>query len=193
MALHGPHGLRPFNGIQRFSQTVRIRGDAHLPLAQISGEHGVVATFTSPVGRDLFIGEHCAKPGAPVHRGVAQIRQAVAGKDVGLFAFGEVPPRTAIRRFTGAVFELCDQFFDGAGAAKRPLPVGCFWVVPRVVDGQGNPLANQIVTFNVNGVFYNKVTNDEGIASLNIRLMKGEYIITSIYNGFETGNTIKIQ
>lgn len=63
----------------------------------------------------------------------------------------------------------------------------------RVVDGQGNPLANQIVTFNVNGVFYNKVTNDEGITSLNIRLMKGEYIITSIYNGFETGNTIKIQ
>ena len=63
----------------------------------------------------------------------------------------------------------------------------------RVVDGQGNPLANQIVTFNVNGVFYNKVTNDEGIASLNIRLMKGEYIITSMYNGFETGNTIKIQ
>nr|WP_301868304.1 Ig-like domain repeat protein [Methanobrevibacter smithii] len=63
----------------------------------------------------------------------------------------------------------------------------------RVVDGQGNPLANQIVTFNVNGVFYTKVTNDEGIASLNIRLMKGEYIITSIYNGFETGNTIKIQ
>lgn len=63
----------------------------------------------------------------------------------------------------------------------------------RVVDGQGNPLANQIVTFNVNGVFYNKVTNDEGIASLNIRLMKGEYIITSIYNGFETGNTIKIR
>ena len=63
----------------------------------------------------------------------------------------------------------------------------------RVVDGQGNPLANQIVTFNVNGVFYNKVTNDEGIASLNINLIKGEYIITSMYNGFETGNTIKIQ
>lgn len=63
----------------------------------------------------------------------------------------------------------------------------------KVVDGQGNPLANQNVTFNVNGVFYNKVTNDEGIASLNIKLMKGEYIITSMYDGFETGNTIKIQ
>lgn len=63
----------------------------------------------------------------------------------------------------------------------------------KVVDGQGNPLANQNVTFNVNGVFYNKVTNDDGIASLNIKLMKGEYIITSMYDGFETGNTIKIQ
>lgn len=63
----------------------------------------------------------------------------------------------------------------------------------RVVDGQSSPLANQIVTFNINGVFYNRITDDEGIASLNIRLMKGEYIITSIYNGFETGNTIKIQ
>ena len=62
----------------------------------------------------------------------------------------------------------------------------------KFLDGQGNPLANQNVTFNVNGVFYNKVTNDEGIASLNIKLMKGEYIITSMYNGFETGNTIKI-
>lgn len=63
----------------------------------------------------------------------------------------------------------------------------------KVVDGQGNPLANQNVTFNVNDVFYNKVTNDDGIASLNIKLMKGEYIITSMYDGFETGNTIKIQ
>ena len=63
----------------------------------------------------------------------------------------------------------------------------------QTLDGQGKPLVNQNVTFNVNGVFYNKVTNDDGIASLNIRLMKGEYIITSIYNGFETGNTIKIQ
>ena len=62
-----------------------------------------------------------------------------------------------------------------------------------LIDGQGKPYANQNITFNVNGVFYNKVTNDEGIASLNIKLMKGEYIITSMYDGFETGNTIKIQ
>ncbi len=60
------------------------------------------------------------------------------------------------------------------------------------LDGQGKPLANQNVSFNVNGVFYHKVTNKDGIASLGIRLMSGEYIITSHWNDFQTGNTIKI-
>ena len=60
------------------------------------------------------------------------------------------------------------------------------------LDGQGKPLANQNVSFNVNGVFYHKVTNKDGIASLGIRLMSGEYIITSYWNDFQTGNTIKI-
>ena len=60
------------------------------------------------------------------------------------------------------------------------------------LDGQGKPLANQNVSFNVNGVFYHKVTNKDGIASLGIRLMAGEYIITSYWNDFQTGNTIKI-
>ena len=60
------------------------------------------------------------------------------------------------------------------------------------LDGQGKPLANQNVSFNVNGVLYHKVTNNDGIASLGIRLMSGEYIITSYWNDFQTGNTIKI-
>ena len=62
----------------------------------------------------------------------------------------------------------------------------------QVLDGQGNPLANQNVSFNVNGVFYHKVTDKDGIASLNIRLMTGQYIITSYWNSFQVGNTIKI-
>ena len=62
----------------------------------------------------------------------------------------------------------------------------------QTLDGQGKPLANQNVSFNVNGVFYHKVTNEDGIASLKIRLMSGEYIITSSWNNFQTGNTIKI-
>ena len=62
----------------------------------------------------------------------------------------------------------------------------------QTLDGQGNPLANQNVSFNVNGVFYHKVTDDNGFASLTIRLMSGKYIITSSWNDFQTGNTIII-
>ena len=62
----------------------------------------------------------------------------------------------------------------------------------KTVDGQGKPLANQTVTFNVNGVFYHKVTDNEGIASLNINLNPGEYIITSIWNNYPVGNKITI-
>ena len=62
----------------------------------------------------------------------------------------------------------------------------------QTLDGQGKPLANQNVTFNINGVFYNKVTDDNGVVSLTIRLMSGKYIITSYWNDFQTGNTIII-
>ncbi|BDF81219.1 right-handed parallel beta-helix repeat-containing protein [Methanobrevibacter smithii] len=62
----------------------------------------------------------------------------------------------------------------------------------QTLDSQGKALANQTVSFNVNGVFYHRITNEDGIASLKIRLMSGEYIITSYWNNFQTGNTIKI-
>ena len=62
----------------------------------------------------------------------------------------------------------------------------------QTLDGHGKPLANQNVSFNVNGVFYHKVTGDDGVASLTINLMSGKYIITSYWNDFQTGNTIII-
>ena len=62
----------------------------------------------------------------------------------------------------------------------------------QTLDSQGKALANQTVSFNVNGVFYHRITNEDGIASLRIRLISGEYIITSYWNNFQTGNTIKI-
>ena len=61
-----------------------------------------------------------------------------------------------------------------------------------LVDGQGKPYAGQSVTFNINGVFYNRPTDSSGTAKLNINLMPGEYIITSSYNGSSIANTIKI-
>lgn len=62
----------------------------------------------------------------------------------------------------------------------------------KLVDGEGKAFANQNVTFNINGVFYNRTTDNDGIALLNINLMAGEYIITSMYGNSAIANTIKI-
>lgn len=50
----------------------------------------------------------------------------------------------------------------------------------RFVKGNGDRLANVNVTFNINGVFYTRQTNNDGLATLNINLMPGKYIITAI-------------
>ena len=62
-----------------------------------------------------------------------------------------------------------------------------------LLDGEGKPLKNTNVIFNINGVFYTRTTNENGIAKLNINLMPGEYIITSSYNGLNIANTVKIK
>ncbi|WP_407432058.1 Ig-like domain repeat protein [Methanobrevibacter sp.] len=46
-------------------------------------------------------------------------------------------------------------------------------------DGEGNPLPNINVTFNIHGVFYTRTTNSTGWAKLNINLLQGKYIITA--------------
>ena len=62
----------------------------------------------------------------------------------------------------------------------------------KLVDGKGNPFKGESISFNINGVFYSRVTDGDGIARLNINLMRGEYIITSSYNGSNIANTIMI-
>ncbi len=61
-----------------------------------------------------------------------------------------------------------------------------------VLDNHGMPANNQLVTFNINGVFYNRYSNSLGEVFLNINLIKGEYIITSSYNGLDISNKITI-
>ena len=61
-----------------------------------------------------------------------------------------------------------------------------------LLDGTGKPLANEKITFNINGVFYTRTTNTDGIAKLNINLQQGEYIITSQYKDATTSNTVKV-
>ena len=63
----------------------------------------------------------------------------------------------------------------------------------KVLDGYGNPLVGAKVTFNINGVFYERTTNENATAKLNINLAPGNYIITSTYNGGSVSNSIVVQ
>ena len=62
------------------------------------------------------------------------------------------------------------------------------------LDGAGNPLVNQDITFNINGVFYTRTTDASGVAKLNINLPPGKYIITAInnVNGEMHSNNIEV-
>lgn len=63
----------------------------------------------------------------------------------------------------------------------------------KILDNQGYPYPNQSVNFNINGVIYKRITNENGVANLNINLQPGKYIITSMYNGMSVSNTIIIK
>ena len=62
----------------------------------------------------------------------------------------------------------------------------------KLLDDNGNRLSGKNVTFNINGVFYNRLTDSNGIAHLNINLGEGNYIITSKYGDMAISNTVRI-
>lgn len=64
--------------------------------------------------------------------------------------------------------------------------------VVKALDDRGNPCAGVDVVFNINGVFYTKTTDENGVAALSINLNPGEYIITSQFNGYQVSNTISV-
>ena len=63
----------------------------------------------------------------------------------------------------------------------------------KIIGDDGNVVgAGEPVTFNVNGVFYTRETDEFGIAKLNINLPPGDYVITAEYKGCKVSNDIKV-
>lgn len=62
------------------------------------------------------------------------------------------------------------------------------------LDYDGNPLANVTITFEVNNVFYNRTTDSDGRAKLNINLLPREYniISTNTITGQRYPNLIRV-
>lgn len=65
--------------------------------------------------------------------------------------------------------------------------------VATLLDAKGKLYPNQAVLFNINGVFYNRTTDNNGQAKLNINLWPGEYIITSMFNEASISNRVIVK
>ncbi|WP_019268714.1 right-handed parallel beta-helix repeat-containing protein, partial [Methanobrevibacter smithii] len=61
-----------------------------------------------------------------------------------------------------------------------------------VYNKDGSLAVNKEVTFNINGVFYTKTTDKNGVASLGIALRPGNYTITTMYDGLDIGNRVSV-
>lgn len=68
---------------------------------------------------------------------------------------------------------------------------GVFRIV--LYNNTGGVFSNQLILFNINGVFYKRITDINGAAFLNIHLPKGKYLISSSYGDFTISNTIIIK
>ena len=63
----------------------------------------------------------------------------------------------------------------------------------RLLDNNGNPVGKGVsALFNINGVFYNRTSDENGYVKLNINLNPGDYIITAEYDGYKVSNNIKV-
>lgn len=62
------------------------------------------------------------------------------------------------------------------------------------LGNDGNPLVNTTVTFNINGVIYNRDTNEKGVARLNINLLPNTYTLTAYHplSNLDIGYTVTV-
>ena len=62
----------------------------------------------------------------------------------------------------------------------------------KVLNGIGDFYPNQKVSININGIFYEIISDNEGIARLPITLNPGSYIATATWNNYSTSNLITV-
>ncbi|MCF0227013.1 MAG: transglutaminase, partial [Methanobrevibacter sp.] len=72
-----------------------------------------------------------------------------------------------------SIFVADDLYIVYGNSSKFPV---------TLLNLTGIPLAGEVVTFYINGVSYNKTTDEEGIAKININLMPGNYTISYTYS-----------
>ena len=144
--LLGARALGPIDQLQIIQQPLRIFGDAKHPLLEWLSHHGESAALALAIDH-FFVGKDGAKLGAPVHKLLAQIREAHVVNRLSLLARVALAPQLAdvVGQFNTARagLELLYQLRHWPRLLRR-------LVVPRVPTLQPNPLGKAHI-FGVNG------------------------------------------
>ena len=83
------------------------------------------------------------------------------------------------------------NLFESSDLVKHDRNDSQFVIRLRASDGNWAG-AGEEVTFNINGVFYTRYSNETGHVKLNINLAPGEYIITTYYKDASKGNQVTV-
>ena len=122
--------VRPVQVVQTREETVRVRRDAHHPLAHGLFDDRVSAPFAQAV-LDFVVGEHRAKGRAPIDFAVGEVGDAKAHEDFMPLGFRHAGP---VRRREGAV-EVFPKMRERQ--PSPPLLVACCVHVVVAVFGKG--------------------------------------------------------
>lgn len=60
------------------------------------------------------------------------------------------------------------------------------------LNDQGVAVSGQEVTFNINGVFYTRTSDENGRVKLNINLNPGQYVLTAMYGTYKVSNMVNV-
>ena len=137
VALHLLEGVGPVEPVEGIEQPAGICGHAQLPLLHLLLLHGEAAAHAEAV-LDLVVRKHGAEALAPVHRGLAEIGDAVAHQDVGFLLL--VSRRPLLRGDVLVAFLL----YAGDELAYRAGLAG-LRVIPAVEHLQESPLRPLVV------------------------------------------------
>ena len=105
---------------------------------------------------------------------------------------GEYPVRVAVDDVEANFSVTVQATIDSSDVVKVFRNGTQYYAI--FADANGTPAPNTKVSFNVNGVIYNRTTDENGTAKLNINLPSGEYILTSTntVTGEKISNVIKV-
>ncbi len=133
VALHALDRVAPVELVEVREQPLRVRGDPQHPLLQRTAVDGVVAALTATVRRHLFVRQHRAERGAPVHWRIVEVREAVL--------VDERAPRPRVERVPPDL-RIGRQHRDQLGDRAGPVRV---LVVPGVEQLQEDPLRPAVI------------------------------------------------